>query len=500
MEYPITNVNSNTPLPWTANQFLATTSSHSSTFPASPYFQILHQNEEMIVINKPAGIPMDGSEHPVTVEKWVNSSPELADYLSQPLPKGNRHDNGGTGNQGPTQKQLKFVHQLDAPTSGLLCLAFGRDMASRMAHCFQLRYTKKTYCAILEGWMDFNEIFPSERSVDKGLVSIGGCKVSYNNVTSCYVSSNQSSNDVNCFLQEAPGSTPSEESILIDGPIGYDTDDPTGLKMAIGGIKPRESQTRLIVEKRGWWVDNSDENSKVGVNNRDKAKHTYIPCTLVRLLPLSGRRHQLRLHCRALGHPILGDATYGSGRELTEEIVKGQFKGPKSMLKYMSNLVPSHSRQENSKNIDITDSTDVTDAIDNTQLTRLESYNSTDMTHTSTGTPECNSLTIPRMYLHAWSLTFYDALDGLEGSTKKERMTAKRRRRRETLGFENRKICEQPQSTDGGMASTGVTGIVDDSITGVDVEASDSSSSPTLCPVTNFSTDDNNPFESFVEV
>ena len=33
--------------------------------------------------------------------------------------------------------------------------------------------------------------------------------------------------------------------------------------------------------------------------------------TKVLLLPHSGRRHQLRLHCLAAGHPIVGDGTYG---------------------------------------------------------------------------------------------------------------------------------------------------------------------------------------------
>jgi len=34
------------------------------------------------------------------------------------------------------------------------------------------------------------------------------------------------------------------------------------------------------------------------------------PVTKVRLTPITGRRHQLRLHCVALGHPIVGDGTY----------------------------------------------------------------------------------------------------------------------------------------------------------------------------------------------
>lgn len=35
--------------------------------------------------------------------------------------------------------------------------------------------------------------------------------------------------------------------------------------------------------------------------------------TRVRLTPQTGRSHQLRVHCQALGHPILGDPFYASG-------------------------------------------------------------------------------------------------------------------------------------------------------------------------------------------
>ena len=35
--------------------------------------------------------------------------------------------------------------------------------------------------------------------------------------------------------------------------------------------------------------------------------------TRVRLMPLTGRSHQLRVHMAELGHPILGDPLYASG-------------------------------------------------------------------------------------------------------------------------------------------------------------------------------------------
>jgi len=37
------------------------------------------------------------------------------------------------------------------------------------------------------------------------------------------------------------------------------------------------------------------------------------PLSLVELFPKTGRTHQLRVHLASLGHPVVGDATYGGG-------------------------------------------------------------------------------------------------------------------------------------------------------------------------------------------
>jgi len=42
---------------------------------------------------------------------------------------------------------------------------------------------------------------------------------------------------------------------------------------------------------------------------------SYEPVTRVELTPHTGRTHQLRVHCAAMGHPIVGDSIYGPGGE-----------------------------------------------------------------------------------------------------------------------------------------------------------------------------------------
>ena len=41
--------------------------------------------------------------------------------------------------------------------------------------------------------------------------------------------------------------------------------------------------------------------------------HAETRCALIELTPLTGRRHQLRRHCKHMAHPIVGDATHGKG-------------------------------------------------------------------------------------------------------------------------------------------------------------------------------------------
>lgn len=61
---------------------------------------------------------------------------------------------------------------------------------------------------------------------------------------------------------------------------------------------------------RGWWmkVDPLGQKAQTRwkVLGRDEA------CAFLALTPLTGRTHQLRVHCAAMGFPILGDPIYGT--------------------------------------------------------------------------------------------------------------------------------------------------------------------------------------------
>ena len=83
-----------------------------------------------------------------------------------------------------------------------------------------------------------------------------------------------------------------------------------------GHLEPREGRVDLplIVD----WPNRprqhvNHETGKPSVTDWRVLRHDPDGTTRVRLMPVTGRSHQLRVHCQALGHPILGDPLYAEG-------------------------------------------------------------------------------------------------------------------------------------------------------------------------------------------
>lgn len=169
---------------------------------------ILYQDAQIIVANKPAGL------------------------LSVPGKTEGRADCLVSRLQAAHWDTL-LVHRLDCDTSGLMIFARTKQAQGFLGQEFEKRRAKKTYIARVWG-----QLTPDEGHIDL--------------------------------------------------PLG--TDWPMRPRQMVDPVNGRPAQT-------DWQVISRDADT-----------------TLVRLSPLTGRSHQLRVHMLAQGHPILGDPIYATGK------------------------------------------------------------------------------------------------------------------------------------------------------------------------------------------
>ncbi|GAA0780468.1 MULTISPECIES: bifunctional tRNA pseudouridine(32) synthase/23S rRNA pseudouridine(746) synthase RluA [Pseudomonadati] len=169
-----------------------------------PWLDILHQDKDIIVINKPSGL------------------------LSVPGREAQYHDSVFTRVL-RDHPNAQIVHRLDMATSGIIVLALRKNAERELKRQFRDRETHKVYFARVAGHMK-----PSTTSIELPLIC----------------------------------DWPNRPKQKVDHLIG----------------KPSTTLIEVI----------------------SYAKRS----TLVKLTPITGRSHQLRVHMMALGHPILGDGFY----------------------------------------------------------------------------------------------------------------------------------------------------------------------------------------------
>jgi len=197
--------------------------------------RILYRDALMIVLDKPAGLPVHAG--PMNA---LERNRRAAGQRSVPLTEFFDALRFGL----PRRPEL--AHRLDRDTSGCLVLGRNRAALEKLGMLFQASAVRKTYVAVVAG-------------------------------------------------------DPEAAEGVIDLPLGRR--DPT----------------------RGWWmkVDPQGQCAKTRwrVLGRGAAAGGLPAATALALEPVTGRTHQLRVHCAAMGWPILGDAIYGDAVRSAEPVL-----------------------------------------------------------------------------------------------------------------------------------------------------------------------------------
>lgn len=101
-------------------------------FPARlSHDDILYRDDHLLVLNKPAGVPVHGS-------RMLEGRPATLLALAREA----------------TGKMVHAAHRLDRPVSGAIVLAFDREILAALSRSFEERQVLKRYLAVVRGWTD----------------------------------------------------------------------------------------------------------------------------------------------------------------------------------------------------------------------------------------------------------------------------------------------------------------------------------------------------------
>jgi 23S rRNA pseudouridine1911/1915/1917 synthase len=233
-------------------------------------FDILYQDENLAVINKPAGVVVNAADTAsgLTIQEWwrewlEKNVPNTSKEEWQKLLPPEWTDEYGTPEQVFAERN-GIVHRLDKETSGALLLAKNPGALANLLLQFRLRKTEKEYICLVHGKFQITEDtvqFPIGRSTLDRLK-----------------------------FQVVPEGRPAET------------------KYKVLNYYPHFDAERLMKE--------SKEVNKNLRQIKQKATNSYQGFSLVNCWPKTGRTHQIRVHLTHLRHPLVADPTYVGSKRL----------------------------------------------------------------------------------------------------------------------------------------------------------------------------------------
>lgn len=209
----------------------------------------IYEDDDLLVLDKPAGLVVDLAEtvKGETLIDWLRSYYDTSMYPSEDIPE-----------------RMGLVHRLDKDTSGIILVAKTKEALKNLQKQFKERQVKKEYLAlvhglVLEGGRVKGEVGRNPKNREKFTVLLGG----------------------------SPRSA---------------------------GGAGKEAETEYEPIQRLQFTDDRLQEIFAGFNKiqfRKLSTVHYNLYTLLRCKPRTGRTHQIRVHLKYIGHPIVSDDKYG---------------------------------------------------------------------------------------------------------------------------------------------------------------------------------------------
>ncbi len=225
--------------------------------------RLIYRDGLMLVIDKPAGLAVHRG-HPNSKDRNKESLEDHFDALRFGLPRA-----------------PALAHRLDRDTSGCLVLGRHRKALAQLGKLFKSGAIEKTYWAVVEGGPD----------ADEGEIALPLGRLDATR---------------GWWMKHDPAGQPAVTRWRV---MGTCSPPPPGPRL-------RAPECKLVGEGLGVGVGRS--HARVDASHHLTTPLPTLPhkgggkMTWLALEPLTGRTHQLRVHCAAMGWPILGDGIYGT--------------------------------------------------------------------------------------------------------------------------------------------------------------------------------------------
>jgi tRNA pseudouridine32 synthase/23S rRNA pseudouridine746 synthase len=251
--------------------------------------RVLHRDGLMLVIDKPAGLP---------VHRGPKGGPNLEasfDALRFGLPR-----------------PPVLAHRLDRDTSGCLVLGRHRKATATLGLLFKHGKISKTYWAVVEGGPEQDhgtiDLPIGKLNAERGWWQ----KIDHDNGL-------PSLTKWTVLGRSQPIAPPTEGAAEGSSPpcgqgsgVGIDNE-----SLGSGHPPPQPSPARGE-GARGAPGNASGETAAESDQTAAEHAASSRQLTWLALEPITGRTHQLRVHCAAMGWPIVGDNIYGNGPRFGE--------------------------------------------------------------------------------------------------------------------------------------------------------------------------------------